>query len=360
MLELERGEDVGFQDGATKAPFHVDFPFTKLVLPEEKAGKSGVIEIRGYASTWVEDRDGEFVHPHAFDKSLPDYLSKNPMILWQHDMEKPLGQMIEAQVDQYGLNVVGHILQPADKEPDWKHLAYNTILKGIVRTFSIGGYFYRDFEMGNTVIKEVELMEISVVSIPANPDSIFEAAAKAVKGAPARPRLMQGHVKQMRQLCGVEPITDQELYLMTAAEKLARYEEIAKAYRDAGLRAPALDEWPKLKEQIYGDSGAEKGRIVEATGELIAFTKKVNGGLAIDEKRGRTLSKRNEDTLRNAQKLIDDSLGELEGLVEQVKERAVGVKNEIGIVLKQTEESESETVDDGASDTTTETEETAA
>mgnify|MGYP002684097139 CR=1 FL=1 len=78
-----------------KRPFAVDFAFTKQVS-RAKGANEGDLVLSGYASTWVQDRDGDWVDPAAFDNSLKDYLSKNPMMLYQHDQKKPLGQITEA------------------------------------------------------------------------------------------------------------------------------------------------------------------------------------------------------------------------------------------------------------------------
>jgi HK97 family phage prohead protease len=330
-----------------RAAFKVDFPFTKTLPEDEKAKQAGDLILRGYASTWVEDRDGEYVDPSAFDKSLPAYMSKNPIILWQHDQKFPFGQMKEAYVDDNGLNVVAVIHKPDPKEPPELHMGYNKVKAGIVRTFSIGGFFEREFVMGRSVIKTVELMEVSVVSIPSNPDSIFEAASKAMKGASHRPQLLDGHLKQMRQIIGVEPITDPELAIMKAAERLERYEEIAEAFRKAGRIPPAVDEWHRLEAEM-GTIGT-RDQAIDLTGRITALIQKVHGE-ALDEKGGRILSRVNEAKLRDVRAHLDGMNEKIDETAENAKQIVAQAKAELDVVLKQVDADEAK--DEEPDDTT--------
>ena len=115
--------------------FYVDVPFQRTVvgdgaavllngdakasLDEDKMSeaKKGDILTRGYGSTWIEDRDGEFVHPNAFDKSLQPFLDDNPIMLWQHNMDWPLGKFLDAATDSYGLDMLGLIASSPDQLP---------------------------------------------------------------------------------------------------------------------------------------------------------------------------------------------------------------------------------------------------
>lgn len=344
-MEMQRSAASSFSKdgGRERAPFEVDFPFTKAVPDDKAKADAGVLILRGYASTWVQDRDGEYVDSNAFNDSLPAYLKKNPIILWQHDQDQPIGTMTAAEVDENGLLVEVEIPKPGDKEPDWAHLAYNKIKSGIVRTFSIGGFFEREFVMGRAVITRVELMETSVVSIPSNPDSIFEAAAKALKTAPARPQLLQGHIKQMKQILGAEPITDPELAVMTPAERVERYTVIADAYLKAGKVAPAIDEWKQLEPEL--ETIGSKEQAVDLTRRIVALVKKINGGV-VDEKGGRVLSRHNESKLRDVRGLLDQMEKQVDDLAEQAKSAIVATKNELDVVLKQVEDDSAETPDD--------------
>jgi HK97 family phage prohead protease len=275
-----------------KRPFYVDLPFAKTV------GSKGDLVLHGYGSTWVQDRDGEYVLPTAFDKTLPTYLAKNPILLWQHNFDTPLGQVTKAEVDNMGLEVEAVVRRPVAGEEPWKHSAYEDIKAGIVRTFSIGGWFTRDMLGGQPVIVEVELWELSVVSVPSNPDSIFEAAVKSLNGE-NRPALTQKAVDQMQQLLGLHTVSDPELYRMDAGQRRARYDDLVLLYRRAGKHAPAWDSWRTVAQQVMAaDAGtAVDPAVAQATIEVV---RQARGLVPVDGKAGRVLSKSNEQKLQKA------------------------------------------------------------
>lgn len=284
--------------------FYVDAPMQRTVV-DAKDGDSnaGDIITKGYGSTWVQDRDEEYVHPNAFDDTLTPFLEKNPMMLWQHNMDWPLGNFKKAWTDDWGLYMEGVIPKVEDREPDWKHLAYHSVAKGIVRTKSIGGFFQRMVdEAERWWIMKVALMETSIVSIPSNPESIFEAAVKTIKGG-TRPTLTPRHIEQMLQILGANEMTDPELLTMNEKGLRGRYDELSAFYRKCGKNPPEYEEWHELVKDTASAKGLEALR-PQAT-KVIAFMQKAHGH-TVEVRRGRTLSKKNEEKLVSAQALIDE------------------------------------------------------
>lgn len=308
-----------------ESKFYVDTPFQRtLITEDEKDYSIGDIELRGYGSTWMKDRDDEYVSEDAFQEDLPLYLRKNPIMLWQHNRERPIGQVKNAEVDQNGLGVLGWQPVPHEREPDWKHLAYHSVKSGIVRTFSIGGFFERELKRKKTVISRVRLMEISVVSIPANPDSIFEAAVKAVKGSGSRPRLTSKHVDQMTQILGAREMTDPELLIMNEMQLRGRYDELVEYYGRCGKRAPEYEEWHELAKETLSSKGLEalRGR----GPRVVNFMRKVQGvAPATDEelKKGRVLSAKNEENLKRAAELINTVVASVDPRTTEEEEDAI-------------------------------------
>lgn len=137
---------------------------------------SGKIIIKGFANTSHKDRIGDVVLPTAFEKSLPEYM-ENPVILFQHNWDKLIGKCIKAEIikegDTQGLYIECEISNATDVEEIKVKIA-----EGSLKTFSIG---YNeidaefDEEAGVNVVKELELLEISVVTIPCNPKAKFTA-----------------------------------------------------------------------------------------------------------------------------------------------------------------------------------------
>lgn len=133
---------------------------------------SGKIVIKGYANTVDKDRVGDVVLPKAFEKTLKEYLD-NPVILYQHNWDLVIGKCVKAEITDTGLYIEAEISQAKDVED-----VRTKIAEGSLKTFSIGyNELDADYDEANScnVVKELELMEISVVTIPCNPKAKFTA-----------------------------------------------------------------------------------------------------------------------------------------------------------------------------------------
>lgn len=127
------------------------------------------IEIEGFANTTTVDRVGDIILEEAWTKGGLDNYLKNPIILAYHNHARPIGKMVDYSINNKGLKVTAQILQSAGE-------VYSLIKSGVLKTFSVG-FRTKDADYDTDtdlfVIKDLELMEISVVSIPANADSTF-------------------------------------------------------------------------------------------------------------------------------------------------------------------------------------------
>jgi len=139
-------------------------------------GANGNVIIEGFANTSDLDRVGDVVLPSAFSKSLEEYMS-NPVLLFQHEWDDIVGSVLEAKVmdDEAGKSGGLWIKAQISNAPDTDSVRVK-IREGSLRTFSIGyneidaSY---DKERDVYIVKELELLEISVVTIPANPNAKF-------------------------------------------------------------------------------------------------------------------------------------------------------------------------------------------
>lgn len=131
---------------------------------------SGKMIIKGYANTVDKDRVGDVVLASAFKKSLPEYM-ENPVILFQHNWDKVIGKCVKAEVTEEGLYVECEVSQAKDVDD-----VRTKIAEGTLKTFSIGyNEILADYDESSAcnIVKELELLEISVVTIPANPKAKF-------------------------------------------------------------------------------------------------------------------------------------------------------------------------------------------
>lgn len=135
------------------------------------------VEISWYASTKDKDRWWDVVEPKAFASALERYMT-NPIVLLQHKADKPIWVVEEANIDDNWLYIKAKISQ----NTDW---VVDLIKNGVLRAFSIW-YSIKDYDTDvreladgsydyTNVIKDLELYEISVVSIPMNPYALSKS-----------------------------------------------------------------------------------------------------------------------------------------------------------------------------------------
>lgn len=128
------------------------------------------------ASSEVEDRQGEVVRQSGWD--LKNF-KKNPILLYMHDHTKPIGKATRVWLDKTGakplLKFKGYISDATEELKGYKRLMED----GILNSFSVG---FRPLEMDGNEITKSELFEISLVSVPANPEARL-LAVKSLKDA---------------------------------------------------------------------------------------------------------------------------------------------------------------------------------
>lgn len=129
----------------------------------------------GYASVFGNvDLYGDKVVPGAFVESLAQHKREGSavLMLWQHNSDEPIGVWDDLAEDAKGLWGKGRILLDVQAGRE----AHARLKAGAVRGLSIG---YRekeaDQEQGVRLLKKLELMEISIVSFPANRRARVEA-----------------------------------------------------------------------------------------------------------------------------------------------------------------------------------------
>jgi len=152
--------------------FRIDSLFTVEKATKAEDGED-YITIEGYANTKDEDRHGDVIQVEAWTKNggLNNY-QKNPIVLAFHDHSRPVGRVTELAVDEKGLKVKAQIMKSATD-------VYEFVKAGVLRAFSIGGRIKDmsyDKDADVFVVKDIELHEISVVSVPANQESLFSVS----------------------------------------------------------------------------------------------------------------------------------------------------------------------------------------
>lgn len=147
------------------------FPFELKQYDDEKR----IIE--GYVSTKDIDRVDDIVEPEAFKSSLEIFIKNNGVVLFNHRYDFPIGKVVSAVIDKKGLLANIELAKSVEKAEE----VWALIKQGILKNFSFG-FIPKEVEMKNIedkevrVIKSLEMLEISIVSVPANINAVFSVS----------------------------------------------------------------------------------------------------------------------------------------------------------------------------------------
>jgi len=147
-----------------------------LDLPMQLKGLGESGEFSAVAWDYAKvDRHGDMILPGAFDKSLTDHaeLGSMPAMLWQHKGDEPIGAWLGLEDTGRGLEAHGKLELSIPRAAE----AY-ALLKSRALSLSIGfqakasDVYSKD---GIRYFKGVDLTEISLVSVPANPGAVVRS-----------------------------------------------------------------------------------------------------------------------------------------------------------------------------------------
>ena len=208
---------------------HLNSAFTMKDLPNTGDSGTESVFIEGYASTTDIDRSGDVVPKSVWEAGIQNYL-KNPIILAQHDYDDPIGRMVDYKIDDKGLWVKARISSAAEE-------CFNLIKDKVLTAFSIG-FRIMDAEYNSAaevfLIKELELVEISVVSVPCNQNTLFDLS-KAFSDAADYQKFKQQFAPNGDSAKGLESTT--EAKSTTTKELEMTQEEMQKMLADAATKA---------------------------------------------------------------------------------------------------------------------------
>lgn len=121
----------------------------------------------GFAAVFGEaDSYGDIIKPGAFRKTLRERKATGgPAMFWNHDSNQPIGVWTELAEDERGLRVEGKLVTETARGAE----ALALLKAGAINGLSIG-FRARAAERGpngGRVLTDIELVEISLVSLPA-------------------------------------------------------------------------------------------------------------------------------------------------------------------------------------------------
>lgn len=138
---------------------------------QDTAEDEKYIKINGWASTNSLDRHGDVINPQAWKGGTTGF-DASPVLLYSHDHKDVIGRVTSYEIDdEKGLFIEAQVSRKWEKS--------YAIEDGLLKTFSVGfkprgDKWYRyDEDKDVFEIMSAELLEVSVVSVPANPTATF-------------------------------------------------------------------------------------------------------------------------------------------------------------------------------------------
>ena len=266
------------------------------------------IFIEGYASTNDVDRVGDVVSASVWEKGITNYL-KNPIILANHDYDDPIGRTVDYKIDSKGLWIKARISAAAE--------IFNLVKDGVVTAFSIG-FKIVDAEYNSAaeifMIKDVELLEISVVSVPCNQNTLFDLS-KSFKDDSEYKKFKAQFAPKGESAKGLESTT--EAKSITQKEWNMSPEEMKLALEAAAKHA--AEEATKSLLAAQAKEAAEKAATAKAAAELDAqIQKAVEAKISVGQSGAEKLL---AEVTKRIEEQTATSKSALEGLESAIKEK---------------------------------------
>ena len=287
----------------------------------------GTVKIRGYASTNDEDRAGDVIEATAWEKGGLKNYENNPIILFNHNYNEPIGRATDLKTTDRGLEINGLISKSAGKIRDM-------VKEGVLGAFSVG-FRVKDAdyieETDGLRIKDAELFEVSVVSVPANQAAVFSVAksfdseedytawkAQFIHDPQKSGQSDEDSPKETANaVFGEKVMSDQkdfnlEEFAKEVARKTAAEIAMAQAERESAKQAKEEDE----KATSDAQKAAEEQKLDERKAEVEAVVQGVTTGAErlINDVEER-VSKNHEDL----ESVVNELRSELEEKAEEIQ-----------------------------------------
>lgn len=158
----------------------------------QQVGEEEKRTLRFVASNELQDRDGDIIESSGW--KLDNY-KKNPVILFGHDYKGlPVGKAITTEIDPYKKSLVQEIQFPTRDEYEFGDTVYKLAKAGYLNALSVGFAGIESisiYDDGSEVYngknkflgkryKKQELIEVSIVPVPSNPQALIEARSKGI------------------------------------------------------------------------------------------------------------------------------------------------------------------------------------
>lgn len=148
---------------------NVSAPLQAAAVECKFAGAEG--RISGYGSVFGNaDAHGDIVAPGAFAASLQGHKAAgtNPMMLWQHDTDEPIGIWEDLEEDGRGLKLSGKLNLDTQRGREALALVKQGAINGLSIGFRVAKGGAEIDPAGNRKLTKLDLWEVSLVTFPSN------------------------------------------------------------------------------------------------------------------------------------------------------------------------------------------------
>ena len=190
-------------------------------------------EFEGYGSVFGnKDLGNDVVEYGAFTQTLKQKKPVDVKLLYQHKSDMPIGVFDSIKEDEHGLKVKGRLALKTQAGAEAYELMKMGALKGLSIGFRVNPEKVSyDRRTNKRIIKEVDLMEVSLVTFPMNP----KAMIRSVKGEDITIREWENGLR--------------DAFNLSRSEAKVAAGAVHKSFgqREADTMAEILDEVKKIK-----------------------------------------------------------------------------------------------------------------
>jgi len=268
------------------------------------------IIITGLASTDAVDRSGDVILHSAWGEGIKNYKA-NPILLFNHDYNSPIGKVTDIKILKEGLKITGEIYKAAGN-------VYELIKSGVLSAFSVGfmpSEIKYNEQTDGFIIKKAELLEVSVVSVPCNQTALFSVAKSfdtQEEYEEFKSVYLAGHSLANKEVIASGRASDTLSDANASMEKIMDPEEIKKLALEAAQKA--MDD-RAAAEKALAEDAARKAAEQKSASEAVSTA--ISSGLTEGAERlYADLEKKMSARDADAGKILDEKLAEIKSATE--------------------------------------------
>jgi len=286
-------------------PFNAELLLDNSTI-EKHSTPAGNWIVEGYASTSDLDSQNHIVTKEAI-KMGAESLSRYDTVLFNHDVDRPIGKVVAAEGQDTKLWVKVSISKTEPKL--WEQIKEGTLSKFSIRGNITDSEYYVDersiIAKEILMIKGMELHEISIVSVPANPEA--KSISYYIEKALAKDSDLRAKIKEV----------------LADIQKDKKSFESAITHLELGL--PDLQGEDKAQvETIIRSLTSLVGRVYQKSGGQIMDDIKKEEVVVEEKKEEVVIEKAVEEKVAPVQK-VEIDVSALNSVVTQLQEMVKGV-----------------------------------